>query len=370
MFRYFLPLTATLAILSGYGAIVNAQIGGAAASFNDIARFVAGQSLTPGSPLRRLEGLPSVRKHTTETLALSKTWQERRLNVLRDWAKQEIHPRISRPKIVKYPFSGPDFVHAVTLFPGADEYILIGLEPLGSVPNFLTMPDPELDAYLTHLNHTLRSISKRSFFITTEMREDFGKQGVDGAYPVLLYFAALTLHEVIDGQFIKLSKSGDPVVVAPAEADGIWLQIRATDRLPDFPATQNLYYFKSDLSDSGFKASSPMKAFLDKRPGGMGYLKAASYLMHTDAFANIRNYLVGDCQYILQDESGIPADFLATYYNATYYGKYIGPIDTFAEYDSPFLRQVYQSGAAKALPFGTGYRMRDEDAIQIFGIRK
>ena len=370
MFRYSLSLTTALAVLSGSGAISNAQVGGPAASYNDIARFVAGQSLSPGSPLRQLEGLPSVRRHTTESLALSKTWQDRRLNVIRDWAKQEIHPRISRPKIVKYPFSGPDFVHAVTLFPGADEYILVGLEPLGSLPNFTSMPDPELNAYLSHLNHTLRSISQRSFFITTEMREDFGKQGVDGVYPVLLYFAALTQHEVINGQFIKLSSSGEAVVVAPDKADGIWLQIRAIDRLPDFPATQNLYYFKWDLSDSGFKTSSPMKAFLDQRPGGMGYLKAASYLMHMPTFTNIRNFLVGDCQYILQDESGIPADFLATYYNATYYGKYIGPIDTFAEYDSPFLRQVYQSGIAKPLPFGTGYRMRDEDAILIFGIRK
>lgn len=114
---------------------------------------------------------------------------------------------------------GPDFVHAVTLFPGADEYILVGLEPLGSLPNFTSMPDPELNAYLSHLNHTLRSISQRSFFITTEMREDFGKQGVDGVYPVLLYFAALTQHEVINGQFIKLSSSGEAVVVAPDKAD-------------------------------------------------------------------------------------------------------------------------------------------------------
>lgn len=370
MSRFIPFFAAAFAFLTLSASSSYAQIGGPAASYNDIARFVAGQPLSPGSPLRQLDNLPAVRRHMTDSVALSKTWQDRRLNVIRDWAKQEIHPRISRPKIVKYPFSGPDFVHAATLFPGADEYILVGLEPLGTLPNFTAMADPDLNAYLSHLNHTLRSISQRSFFITTEMREDFGKQGVDGVYAVLLYFAALTKHDVINGQFIKLAANGEAVVVGPGEADGIWLQIRALDRLPDFPPTQNLYYFKSDLSDAGFKTSSPMKAFLDKRPGGMGYLKAASYLMHTEAFTNIRNYLVGDCQYILEDESGIPAEFLATYYNCTYYGKYIGPIDTFAEYTQPFLHQIYQSGIAKKLPFGTGYRMRDEDAIQIFGIRK
>ena len=102
----------------------------------------------------------------------------------------------------------------------------------------------------------------------------------------------------------------------------------------------------------------------------MGYLKAASYLMHQNGFTNIRNYLVGDCQFILQDESGIPAEFFATYFNVTYFGKYAGPIDMFKEFDQPYLRQVYASGAARPLPFGTGYRMRDEDSIQMLGVRK
>jgi len=342
----------------------------AQATFNDLARFVAGQSLSPGSPLRRLEGLPSVRKHNTDSAALYKTWHDRRLGTLRDWGKAEIHPKISRPKIVKYPFGGPDFVHPATLFPGADEYILVGLEPLGSLPDFLAMSDPQLDAYLSHLNHSLRSISQRNFFITTEMREDFGKQGIDGVFSVLLYFAALTNHEVINGQFVRLDASGNAVASDAASAEGIHLEIRALDRLPDFPPSQSLYYFKYDLSDGGFKASCTLKSFLDQRPGGMGYLKAASYLMHTADFTNIRNYLVGDCQYILQDESGIPAEFFATYFNVHYYGKYAGPIDMFKEFDQPYLRQVYASGVAKPLNFGTGYRMNDADSIQMFGIRK
>lgn len=342
----------------------------AQASYDDLARFVAGQPLSPGSPLRRLEGLPSVRKHTADSQALNKTWYDRRLNKVRDWAKAEIHPRISRPKVVKYPFGGPDFVHAATLFPGADEYILVGLEPLGTLPDFLAMSDPQLGSYLSHLSHTLRSISQRNFFITTEMRDDFGKLGVDGVFPVLLYFAALTKHQVNGGQLVRLDASGNAVPADAASAEGIRLEIRALDRLPDFPPSATLYYFKYDLSDGGFKASSTMKKFLDQRPGGMGYLKAASYLMHQNGFTNIRNYLVGNCQYLLQDESGIPAEFFATYFNVTYFGKYAGPIDMFKEFDQPYLRQVYASGAARPLPFGTGYRMNDSDSIQMFGVRK
>lgn len=357
-------LVLSLSVLAG-AAPLRAQ-----ATFDGLARFVAGQPLSPGSPLRRLEGLPSVRQHKANSASLSTTWQERRLGTIREWAKAEIHPKISRPRVVKYPFGGPDFVHVATLFPGADEYVLVGLEPLGSLPDFLAMDEATLGAYLGHLHHTLRSISQRNFFITTEMREDFGKQGIDGVYPVLLYFCALTNHEVVRGQYVKLDAGGDAVPADAASADGIRLEIRALDRLPDFPPVQSLYYFKYDLSNGGFKANSTLKKFLDRRPGGMGYLKAASYLMHTDDFANIRNYLVGDCKYLLQDESGIPAEFFAAYYDVHYYGRYVGPIDMFQEYDQPFLRQVYASGVARPLPFGTGYRMKDEDSIQMFGIRK
>lgn len=363
-------MTRLVALLFFAAVLVPVPRAAAQVTFNDLARFLAGQSLSPGSPLLGYEGMPSVRKHRADSQALNKTWHERRLNQVRDWAKAEIHPKISRPKVVKYPFGGPDFVHAATIFPGANEYILVGLEPLGTIPDFLAMNEIQVESYLGHVNHTLRSISQRNFFITTEMREDFGKLGVDGVFPVLLYFAALTNHEVINGSFVRLNAAGEAALSDPANADGVRLEIRALDRLPDFPPTQFLYYFKYDLSDGGFKANSTLKTFLDLRPGGMGYLKAASYLMHQNGFTNIRNYLVGDCQYILQDESGIPAEFFATYFNVTYFGRYAGPIDMFHEYDQPFLRQVYGSGVARPLPFGTGYRMRDEDSIQMFGVRK
>lgn len=339
-------------------------------TFEDVARFVSGVALRPDSPLQGLVGQPAVIKHYQKTQEMSTKWEDSRLVKIREWSKKEIHPRISRPGVMKYMFGGPDLVHAATMFPGVAEYVLVGLEPLGTLPNFPSMDTPTLDAYLGQLNYTLRSISKRSFFITKEMREDFGKLGVDGVYPVLLYFANLTGHEVLDGHYVKLSTNGQPVECSAGEADGIRLGLRLVDASPSAPSTITAYYFKTDLSNGGFRAGSPFFHFLKARSGGVAYLKAASFLMHTGDFTNIRNFLVGETDYILQDASGIPADFLAQYFDVTYYGNYVGPIDMFSEYDQPFLHQVYRSGAAKPLPFGTGYRMRDEDAIQLFGIKK
>ncbi|MEM7603133.1 MAG: hypothetical protein AAF357_17190, partial [Verrucomicrobiota bacterium] len=243
-------------------------------------------------------------------------------------------------------------------------------EPLGTVPNFLAMGEPELDRFLSHLNYTLRSISKRNFFITKEMREDFGPSGIDGVYPVLLYFAAITGHQVLDSGYVALDGGGGVVQSGAESADGIWLRLRHTTPIPNAPPEQNLYYFKTDLSNDGFKGGSKFHQFLSARNNSIAYLKAASFLMHQDGFTNIRNFLVGNAQVILQDASGIPADFLGLYYDLTLYGNYVGPIDMFSEYDQPWLHEAYRAGGARPLPFGTGYRMRDQDSIQIFGVRK
>ena len=339
-------------------------------SVDDLARFVSGRPLSIASPLNQLLGRPAVRQHYNETEKLSTDWQERRLKAVKQWAVREIQPKLTRPKCVKYMFGGPDFVHVATVFSGVPEYIQAGLEPLGTIPNFFAMDEPTLDSYLRHLNYTLRSISRRNFFITKEMREDFGKQGVDGVFPVLLYFASLTGHEVLDANYVTLQDDGSVLQSDAGNATGIWLRIREINSTFGDPVAQNLYYFKTDLSDSSFKNGSPFHRFLASKPDSVGYLKAASFLMHMEGFSNIRNFLVGDCSHILQDASGMPADFFSLYYDVDYYGKYVGPIDMFSEYDQPFLHQVYGSGVAKPLPFGTGYRMKDEHSVQMFGTRK
>lgn len=363
-----------LVTLGGFGVLptpIQAQDGVPEPSpYDEVARFLAGLPLPPESRLRPFLSLPGVTSHYSEARALAEKWESYRLSQIRKWSRNEIQPRISRPPVLKYMFGGPDFVHAATLFPEVPEYVLSGMEPLGSVPDFFAMDATELGAYLSHVSYTLRSVSERSFFITREMSEDFGKKGVDGVFPILLYFSALTGHRVMDADHVKIDPNGEPKRCEPGVANAIWLRFRPLKPSPQAPTAQNLYYVFGDLSNAGFKPDRPFHKFLKARPGGIGYLKAASYLMHTERFSNVRNFLVGECDYILQDASGIPAEFLALYFDVTYYGNYVGPIDMFGEYDQPWLRRIYQSGVAKPLPFGTGYRMRDDHAIQMFGVRK
>lgn len=361
-------LASFLCLLTASAAV--AQPAAPPPSFDDVARFVAGKPVSVSSPLNQLNNLPSVRRHYAETQELSNKWRESRLDTMAKWSLAEIQPQLTRPDCLKYMFGGPDFIHAVTLFPGVPEYVLAGLEPLGTLPDFFAMDEAQLNSYLSHLNYTLRSITRRNFFITKEMREDFGQQGVDGVFPVLLYFATLSGHKVVEANYVSLQEDGSVLQSGQEEADGIWIRIRKENPSFSDPPEQNLYYFKTDLSNNGFKNGAPFHRFLSNWGTSVAYLKAASFLMHMDDFTNIRNFLVGDCQYVLQDASGLPAEFFSLYYNLTFYGNYTGPIDMFSEFDQPWLHRVYQSGVAKPLPFGTGYRMKDTDSIQIFGVRK
>ncbi|MDP4790985.1 MAG: hypothetical protein NWR99_03805 [Verrucomicrobiales bacterium] len=69
MFRVTPLAVAAGAFLALSASFTNAQVGGPAASFNDVARFVAGQATSPGSSLRQLDNLPAVRRHMTDSVA-------------------------------------------------------------------------------------------------------------------------------------------------------------------------------------------------------------------------------------------------------------------------------------------------------------
>ena len=55
---------------------------------------------------------------------------------MRAWATQELGPSQKVEGTVLYPFSGPDVVNMFAFFPQAKTYLLIALEPLGTLPVF------------------------------------------------------------------------------------------------------------------------------------------------------------------------------------------------------------------------------------------
>ncbi len=343
---------------------------GGAPSADQISRFLAG-----------LDGFEAT---TIGNLALSQAWQDHsneldaswanadrmRLNAMTQWAIAEIHPKIRRPRQIFYMFGGPDFLSVVTLFREVPTYILAGLEPVGQIPNLATMPQEILEGSLGNLRFSLRSVLEKSFFETREMREDLERGGVNGVLPILCVFAARTGHEILDYQYVVLSAEGVPQALnsgEAAKADGVLLGLRVSPGSP----RQELYYFKTDLSDAGIAKNDRFMKFMQSRGTGSSYLKAASYLMHGSGFNGVRDFLLGNSAFILQDASGIPFKHLVSeQWKLELFGRYVGAVDIFQEHAQPDLQMAFADPmAVKPLPFGTGYRRDDSESHQIFALR-
>ena len=65
----------------------------------------------------------------------------------------------------------------------------------------------------------------------------------------------------------------------------------------------------------------------------MSLLKAASYLMHSNNFSQVRDFLLTHSKVILQEDSGIPYRYFAKdKWDIRLYGHYIGPINRFLKH--------------------------------------
>jgi len=132
---------------------------------------------------------------------------------------------------------------------------------------------------------------------------------------------------------------------------------------------QTLYYFSTDLSDDTAGRSGFLAWCAGLGPG-RGFLKAASYLMHTGGFAAARQLLLTHCAAILQDDSGIPMRYLPEQdWTIHLFGSYRGPIDIFKQFRQPEIDQLMVVQKPAALPFSVGYRWHPGESSLIFAIR-
>jgi hypothetical protein len=109
---------------------------------------------------------------------------KKQLEQLTAFSEHELAEVRALDRTVFYPFSGPDFITVYTLFPGANQYVLFGLEPEGRIPPDLTsIPQDRLKGNLSVLQNSLADILTLSFFKTIDMAKDFKAAELDGTTP-------------------------------------------------------------------------------------------------------------------------------------------------------------------------------------------
>ncbi len=340
-------MTRALLLFIALAARVSAE---QAATPDDTAKFLAGMSVR-GTPLESLGHQGAWADHAIE---FDKAWQQldaRQLAKIRLWGPEFLGPAYSDRGPVFYFFSGPDSLYAQAIYPSASTYVLAGLEPVGAPPDVTHLPPAALATGLANLRKSLNSVLSFSFFITKDMKVDLRQNQLSGTLPVLYVFLARAGCHIDDVDLVWLDKAG-ALCASQTATPGARINFTSPGA-----GRQTLYYFSTDLSNSGIKAQPGFIKFCDQLGKGRSLVKAASYLMHIGEFSAARDFLLTHSTTIVQDDSGIPVSFFdPARWAVRYVGSYPGPIELFKQHFQPDLAASYAKSNPPPLPFGFGYR--------------
>jgi len=92
---------------------------------------------------------------------------------LRKFQAEELSAPSIQNATVFYPFSGPDSLTAALYFPHNPLYVMVALEPAGTLPTARQIAAKQTPAYLSAVRETMASELGRSFFITRQMDHQF-----------------------------------------------------------------------------------------------------------------------------------------------------------------------------------------------------
>ena len=314
---------------------------------DESARFLAG--LPVNGALEPFTQAEAWRNHAA---SMGDAWMKKeyfQLGPIRAWMSANAEEYYNSSNTMYYMFSGPDFLYAHAFFPNANTYILAGLEPVGQVPDLSRLPPEVLGGELSALRSSMKTILDTHYFITKDMRTDLGRGSLGGTLPILYVFLARRGCTVLDTTYVNSPAPG--------------VKITFVHRGPK----QTLYYFKTDLS--GGKSS--FLSWCGAHGPGLSLLKAASYLMHGEGFAGVRNFLLEHSRVIIQDDSGIPLRSFPKSWTVDCYGRYVPHEEMFGKYHQPDLAAIYaRDPPPSELGFAFGYHWQKDRGLLMMARRK
>jgi len=330
---------------------------------DDTARFLAGMMPSADSPLMPLTRDPAWQRHAKIFDAAFAQLEQRQLSKIRAWA----NANLAAPKpTMFYMFSGPDFLYADAFYSNASTYVLSALEPPGSVPDLTRMPRGGIGAALYSVEHSLGSILSFSFFITKKMKADLHAGQLEGTLPLLYVFLARSGKTIRNVSPVALDDKGTAYFSGenpgPNATRGVRIVFAGGDG-----AEKTLYYFSTDLSNSGVRSSGFLKFCATLAPGN-SLIKSASYLLHSGNFTTVRDFILTNSATIVQDDSGIPlTNYGARKWRFFPFGRYAGPIAEFHGRYQESYAELFRR--AQPMDFGIGYRWRTHESNLLLSVR-
>ncbi|HVJ64263.1 MAG TPA: hypothetical protein VM901_03310 [Bdellovibrionota bacterium] len=307
----------------------------------------------------------------------------------------------SETKSLYYPFGGPDVIYPLAFFPRVTTLVLVGIEPIGTLPSLEVARSP---GYQASIKSMMDIYLGSTFYRTQDMREEAKEDPERATWAKMM--AAIALLD------LKITATSTGTL----DELGLWKDDATTPAAKRNPLSPrgvvfycergfgksteqvSIYYFQQNLGEydrgalTSLVKATPFRNFMARFRGNYtSFLKAASYLSHDTQTFKTSNELVFGANRILQSPSGVPfSEFVARReaWHLTLFGEYQVPSDTFSEHPQVDLKEAYRGAIREdaraeyadfvsyggALPFhydyGTGPGGRDKGAMLFYATRR
>ena len=282
-----------------------------------------------------------------------------KMEPITNWVKEnKMIPENYACKTLFYPLAGADFVYADAFFSDVRNYILVGLEKPGYLPNYDQLSNTDLQNYLNQIFNSLDISMKSGFFRTKSMAVQFNQKTVNGTLHSLLFYLARRGNKIRKIRHFILKENA--VIKYTSGTEGMFSPGLDIEFLTADNKVKNLYYFNTDLSDANTKIDNFFN-WVSTFGEHHTMLKAASYLNSRDYFSKTRNYILKSSNMIVQDDSGIPYKyFVDGKWQVQLYGGYKKVIPLFSSRIQPDMVRAYADTTkltSRYLPFRIGYNV-------------
>ena len=291
--------------------------------------------------------------------AQREAFRRRVADPVRAWSQQQLAGGDYRR--VLYPFSGPDVVTALSLFPQASHLVMVADQVVER--GLLERGDPPTPAQRAQECRTLAFFARLGYFRTKDL---MGAGGEKPRFLAMLLqqcaFAGLTVRQVFalehTGPMQTYRSPRHPAGVRMVAADASGRAV-------------TIDYLTVNLSDAGLAAQPLLIEALRAAASDAAFVKAASHLLQRPQFSTVAGILVGAPRLIVQDETGLDIDRLTAGYDVRAYGSFAGFHPIWAGNASAvrLSQHLASAGVAGPLPFRLGYE-KAAGSILLVGQRR
>jgi len=343
--------------------------------FNNITAILSGEKGKAGN-LNYLFDTVAWESHAKFIDSSWKRLEKKRLLAMQQWGRKEFEETNKKSKMVFYPFSGPDYLTAHAFFPDADKYVMLGLEPVGKLPDLAKFKAGEASDYANDFKKSLGDIFDKSYFITKKMLSDFQTQKVNGLLPVLAFFIKKSGNDILDIKYLVRYNQDSISEVSYDYQDKEHKPFGVRVDFLQQGKQKSVYYFKYDVSNKLFNDTTVFHKYINKNTTNcITYIKSASYLLHASFMSNMRELILKNSIAVIQDDTGIPFKYFeeGNKFDIKLYGQYTKPVSDFPylSLQKP-LQEAFQRDSANIgkLPFHLGYHWGSKKDVIIYARKK